>query len=143
MRQKAEHSKAYEYLDKVREARRRVRQLEQRIANLRSLLTDTSAHVTKTRTQSAPGDKMLSITAQIDELEREKVNAEKAAEEIRLEVGMMICRIEDPMAQRVLILRYLEGKNWKKIVNEMRTGNGQVFRFHEIGLSSLERILEL
>ena len=71
------------------------------------------------------------------------MNAEKAAEEIRLEVGMMICRIEDPMAQRVLILRYLEGKNWKKIVNEMRTGNGQVFRFHEIGLSSLERILEL
>jgi len=45
------------------------------------------------------------------------------------------------MVQRVMILRYLDGECWKDVAQKTNYGLSQTFRFNEIGLSELEKLL--
>jgi len=137
-----EYPAAREYLNQVRRAKRRVERLRWRMTNLRMLLTDTAVHPANVpRTGSGDLQKHETIQAEIDELEREIATAEKREREIREEVGITICRLEDPMVQRVMILRYLDGECWKDVAQKTNYGLSQTFRFNEIGLSELEKLL--
>ena len=134
---------AREYLGRARKVKAQMNLLKQRIENLRMMTTDTSVHFAKDRVRhdSADRDKLQTLTAQIDEMERELEGLEQILEDIRLKIGIMICRLSDPFAQRVLIMHYLEYKSWRGIAREVGYSHAQIFRYRDAGLEEVEGIL--
>lgn len=61
---------------------------------------------------------------------------EAHAEKISLAKRMIAC-VEDPRHQLVLQLRYLEGKPWKDIGQQMFYSRPTVIRFHNLGISEI------
>ena len=56
-------------------------------------------------------------------------------------IGIMICRLNDPFIQRVLIMHYLDYKSWRAIAREIGYSHAQIFRYRDAGLAELEEIL--
>ena len=133
---------AKEYLNQVREADQKVEWLRRQVANLRRLTTDTSVHLTDMPHSDSPDQqKLLTILAEIDELERQIPIAEKKAESIRQEVGYLICRIHDQTVQDILTFRYMEGQYWKDIAQKTGYSIPHVRRFNAAGLAELNQLL--
>ena len=143
MKDKLKYPKAYEYLNRVKEAEEYSDWLRKRMDNLRMLLTDTSIHLDGMPHGGSPDlQKHETIQAEIDELERELAEAEVSAWKIRMEVGLMICRLSDPTGQKVLLCRYIELQDWKKIANEIGYSISQAHKLEKEALTELEEILE-
>ena len=140
---KYEYPVACEYLGRVREAERHTDWLRERAANMRMLLTDTSVHMTDMPHSDSPNlQKHETLHAEIDELEREIAEAEKAAEDIRIEVGRTVCRLSDPLSQRAIIYHYLHGLSWRETAGKMKFSQTQVYRFRDAGYAELEEMLK-
>ena len=135
---------AQKYLGRVREAERKVEQMEFRKANLRMLLTDTSVHLSDMpRSDSPDPQRHQTIHAEMDALEREIAAARQELEKIREETGMMICRLSRPTTQRVMLLYYFQNKrSWLEVAQELGYSKAQVFRYRNRGLAELEKMLE-
>lgn len=134
---------ACEYLGRVREAERHVDWLRQRVANMRMLLTDTSVHLTDMPHSDSPDlQKDQAIYAEIDAMEREIAEAEASAKDTRLEIGKTVCRLSDPVIQRILLLYYLENKSWRDVAGEMNYSPAQTYRYRDVGYAELEEILK-
>ena len=130
------------FLSRVREAERKVERLKGWVVNLRTLATNTGGSVTgMPREGEQDQQRILTIIAKIDEIERKIEKAEEEAKDIRMNVGITICRIEDPQAQRVLLLHYLENKSWKDIAVAQQYSIAQIYRFRDKGYADLEEIL--
>lgn len=143
MRNISTYPTACEYLGRVRQADRHVEWLRERVANMRMLLTDTSVHLTDMPHSDSPDQqKNLTLLAEIDEMEREIKEAAATAKETRLEVGMTVCRLSDPIIQKVLLLHYLEGKSWRDVAGEIRYSPAQTYRFRDAGYAELEEMLK-
>ena len=107
------------------------------------LLTDTSVHLSDMPRSSSPDlQRHQTVYAQIDEMERDREEAEKKLNAIRLEIGSTVSRLSDPASQQVLMLRYLNGEKWKEIAVETGYSIPRVNQFRDIGMEELERILE-
>ena len=77
-----EYPLATDYLNRVREADERVQWLRERANNMRMCLTDSSAKMTHTpHGGSADQQKILTILAEVDEMQEKIAEAEVAAEE--------------------------------------------------------------
>ena len=140
---KYEYPVACEYLGRVREAERHVDWLRQRVENMRMLLTDTSVHLTDMPHSDSPDlQKHETLHAEIDELEREIAEAEKAKDDIRIEVGRIVCRLSDPLSQRAIIYHYLQGLSWRETAVQMKFSQTQVYRFRDAGYAELEEMLK-
>ena len=130
------------YLGRVKAVEQKVKLLEMRIENMRLLLTGTSVQLSDMpRSDSPDQEKMATLYAEIDELEREKAQAEAEAESIRIEVGRMICRLSDPLAQKVLMLYYLEHLNWRAVTENAHLCISQVYQHRDQGYAELEKSL--
>jgi len=139
---KKSYPAARTFLERVRIADRKVEDMTMRIENLRMLLTDRSVHLSDMPRGSSPDQqRMQTVFAEIDELEREKAQAEAEAEVLRIEVGRMICRVSNPYSQKVLMLHYLENKQWSDIGSEVGYGRHQVYRARNAGYAELEKML--
>ena len=139
---KQEYPLAKAFLERVREAERKVSSLEMRIENLRMLLTGRTVQLSDMPHSDSPDqEKMATLFADIDELEREKAQAEAEAEAIRIEVGRMICRLSDPLAQKVLMLHYLEHLNWRAVTEKSHLCISQVYQHRNQGYAELEKSL--
>lgn len=116
--------------------------MKERVLNLRMLLTDTSVHLTDMPHSDSPDlQKHETLHAEIDELEREITVAEKSKQEVVTEVGMMLTRLQDPLGQCALILYYLEKKRWTEVTEKMQFSIAQTYRFRDVGLAELEKLL--
>lgn len=143
MKYKSGYPLACEYLGRVREAERNVERMKERVLNLRMLLTDTLVHMTDMPHSDSPDlQKHETLHAEIDELEREIAVAEKAKQDVRTEIGMMLTRLKEPLGQRALILYYLEKKRWIEVADKMQFSIAQTYRFRNAGLGELEALLE-
>ena len=130
------------YLEQIREADRNVNRLRSRLFNLRMLTTDTSVHLTDMPHSGSPDQqKLATLLAKIDELERQIPEAEQAARDIRYEVGNLIDEIPNEEAALVMIHRYVDGKPWQQIISEIGFATTKTYALHEKGLAALEEIL--
>ena len=142
MKYKSGYPMACEYLSRVRESERNVERMKERVLNLRMLLTDTSVHLTDMPHSDSPDlQKHETLHAEIDALEREIENAEATAVDIRLDVGRTVCRLSDPMSQRVLLLHYLEGMKWKEVAEKIRYSVPRVYQLRDAGIQELDQML--
>jgi len=135
---------AQKYLGRVREAERKVEQMEFRKANLRMLLTDTSVHLSDMpRSDSPDPQRHQTIHAEMDALEREIASARQELEKTREETGMMVCRLSRPTTQRVMLLYYFQNKrSWLEVAQELGYSKAQVFRYRDEGFAELEKMLK-
>ena len=53
----------------------------------------------------------------------------------------VICQGDNPMAQRVLLFQYINGKSWKEIISVTGCCRSRVFQFRDTGLGEIARIL--
>jgi len=137
-----EFPEACAFLEQVKESEQRVQQLEMRIENLRMLTTDTSVHLSDMpHTPSPDQQKLLTLLANIDELERELEQAKQEMQKVRMSVGSTICQIEDPLIQRILLLRYLYGNTWSEIQKALPCSNSTIYRFRDEGVEILDQLL--
>ena len=140
---KKSYPAARTFLERVRIADRKVEDMRMRIENLRMLLTDRSVHLSnKPRGSSPDQQRMQTVFAEIDALEREKAQAEAEAEALRIEVGRMICQVSDPHSQKVLMMYYLDHLTWNEISDKVKYSRTQMHRFTEKGYTELENILK-
>ena len=143
MTDKKTYPLARAYLGRVQEADRIVERLRLQVANLRMLTTDTSVHYsTMPHADSPDQQKLLTLLARIDELERRIPAAEKAAMDIRYEVGNLIVGIPNETIARILLLLYVDRKSWNQILPEIGYGRSRAFYLRDQGLAALEAILK-
>ena len=81
------------------------------------------------------------IQAEIDELECDLAEAEVSAWKIRMEVGLMICRLSDPTGQKVLIHRFIQHEEWKTVSQKTGYSISLIFKCKDEAMSELEKIL--
>ncbi len=135
-----EYPLATDYLNRVREEDERVQWLRERANNMRMCLTDSSARMTHTPHSGSPDQqKILTILAEVDEMQEKIAEAEVAAEATRLEVGRTICALSDSTCQKVLMLYYIGKRNWQEISDEIGYSPTHVYRLRDMGLAELEK----
>ena len=62
-------------------------------------------------------------------------------EAVRLETALMICRLHDPIYQRILTLRYIDNRKWNEIMDELGYSRSRVFEMYEDALCAMEKLL--
>ena len=140
--EKKDYPLARAYLGRVQDAYRQVEQLSQQIANLRMLTTDTSVHLTDMPHADSPDQqKLLTILAEIDELEGTLTDVRAQANVIRLYVGKGISRINNRNTQKVLMRHYCDRITWEAVAAELKWSLASIYRHRNSGLAELEKLL--
>lgn len=124
---------AKEYLSKGRELYFKIKNHELIIENLKRLEQSIPTPqfdqevVDHTRSFKAPFEKW--IIMRIDWENTVKKEKEKLVK-IQKEVAEVIMRIDDISYQSILMLRYVEFKNWTDIATELSFSNSYVYKLH-------------
>ena len=135
---------AHAYLNRVRDADRKVDRLFARLDNLRLLTTDTAVHYSDMPRACSPDQqKLATILAKIDDIDRQIPEAVRVADAIKYEVGNTIDEIQvsDDEAAKVLILRYVNRMPWQQVCSEIGYASAKAFRLRDQGLAALEEYL--
>ena len=130
-------------MDRLRDAEYRVEMIRDKRDTLRMMTTDISAHLSgMPRSDSPDQQKILTILAEIDELEEKLVSAEEALQAIRLETASMFCRVTHPIGRKALLLYYVEHKHWWMISRTLHIGDSSIFKLRRKSLAELEALLK-
>ncbi len=132
---------AVEYLNQIQEAKVRVRKLKARILNLEAMVTDDAYHLNGPIGKGqVDRDKTGTLIAAKCDAEQELAEADRAAAQILDEVGMAISRIENPDAQDVIKMRYVDGMKYDEIASEKKYSVQRIYQLRRSGIEEVERM---
>ena len=83
------------------------------------------------RVQSSPSDRMSEIMGEVDELDQEIEDLRELLRLKRQEVADLSRRELDEQACRVIILRYIDGLQWRDVAAAVHKSERTVFRIHK------------
>jgi DNA-directed RNA polymerase specialized sigma subunit len=83
------------------------------------------------RVQSSPSDRMSEIMGEVDELDQEIEDLRELLRQRRQEVADLSRRELDEQACRVVILRYIDGLQWRDVAAAVHKSERTVFRIHK------------
>ena len=83
------------------------------------------------RVQSSPSDRMSEIMGEVDELDQEIEDLRELLRLRRQEVADLSRRELDEQACRVIILRYIDGLQWRDVAAAVHKSESTVFRIHK------------
>ena len=83
------------------------------------------------RVQSSPSDRMCEIMGEVDELDQEIEDLRELLRETRQQVAEVSRRELDEQACRVIILRYIDGLQWRDVAAAVHKSERTVFRIHK------------
>jgi DNA-directed RNA polymerase specialized sigma subunit len=83
------------------------------------------------RVQSSPSDRMSEIMGEVDELDQEIEDLRELLRQRRQEVADLSRRELDEQACRVIILRYIDGLQWRDVAAAVHKSERTVFRIHK------------
>lgn len=83
------------------------------------------------RVQSSPSDRMSEIMGEVDELDQEIEDLKEQLRETRQQVAEVSRRELDEQACRVIILRYIDGLQWRDVAAAVHKSERTVFRIHK------------
>lgn len=83
------------------------------------------------RVQSSPSDRMSEIMGEVDELDQEIEDLRELLRLRRQEVADLSRRELDEQACRVIILRYIDGLQWRDVAAAVHRSESTVFRIHK------------
>ena len=128
------------YLQEVRNERLEIRQLEERIEELRMSLLPSAIRYDKPQIQTSPEDPMLKIEAEISELEDDL--REKLGRLVRRYRGAvrLISRLESSIHRSVLWEYYLNSDKptWDVVADKMGYSKERLYQLHAEAIDRLE-----
>lgn len=83
------------------------------------------------RVQSSPSDRMSEIMGEVDELDQEIEDLKELLRQRRQEVADLSRRELDEQACKVIILRYIDGLQWRDVAAAVHKSERTVFRIHK------------
>jgi DNA-directed RNA polymerase specialized sigma subunit len=93
------------------------------------------------RVQSSPSDRMSEIMGEVDELDQEIEDLRELLRQRRQEVADLSRRELDEQACRVIILRYIDGLQWRDVAAAVHKSESTVFRIHKDATDIFEGLL--
>ena len=134
---------AKQYLDQIRNYQRRIDRINDEIARLESVATNTTQNLTgmphnPSPSQSRMADAVCKIIDKQNELRIEK----NKMESLRMEATALIAQLENADYRDLLGKRYLESKAWEDIIYEMGFERSWVYRIHQKALAEVQKALE-
>jgi len=129
---------AKKYLEQINGVSLRLRSLASQRRSLEDALYNVSPTLTHTPRPPTPDVHRMSglVAAKLDVENAMEVASEKLAE-----VHKTINRVPDTCCQAVLVARYVDGKRWGDIANEVGFSLSRVYDYHRLGLEYIELLL--
>lgn len=131
-----------EYLKQYRRITEQIRQLDNDVAEL---MEERSS--IQIRTDGMPGGN--EVAKRVEELairivDLEKQNLAKRNELLskREEVRQIILAVPNAKLSKLLDLRYVHGKTWEEIADEIETATRHVYRLHGLALLEAGKVME-
>ena len=130
---------AKQFLDGIRNMRMAIDSKKAKIAVLREIATNTSAHLTgMPHNPSSEKSPMANAVCKIVDLERDIAELEQQRQ---MAIGTL-CEMEDSDLCTILVKRYVQEKSWEDISAEMYFSVRWAFKLHKKALASLEKQLK-
>ena len=129
---------AKKYLEQINAVNLRLRSLASQRRSLEDALYNVSPKLTHTpRAPSRDVHRMSGLVAAKLDVENEM---ETASDKLA-EVHKTINRVPDTCCQAVLVARYVDGKRWGDIANEVGFSQSRIYDFHRLGLEHIACLL--
>lgn len=127
-----------EYLDRPETLRLEICRKQARIATLRRLATRFSAAPRGVRVRTSPDPtQMQAFLAEAADEEREVRRLEEQRQQALAGAALLISRLPDEKAARILELRYLDRLPWEEIISRSGCYASRVFLLHRQALDAL------
>lgn len=136
---------AKEYLSQVHKLNQRIDSRLEQLERLKSLAMRVSTNITQQRVSGGNGveSPMEKALTKIIDLENEINKEIDQFIGLKQEIMGTIRKVEDVNCQLVLEKRYVSGKQWEDISNELGYSISGVFRIHGQALKEIGKILKV
>lgn len=135
-------SEVYNFLTKHRRTKARIVCIDELISDLRLMMQPSAIRYDLDKVQSSPKDPMAEYAVRLMELEVEKAELQRRYLKERDEVEAAINTMNDIYIQQVMTMRYLNGRAWDDIIEQMPFVDRTIFRFHKTGLQGISKYLD-
>ena len=133
---------AKEFLRNLRKTEIEIRALRMQIEKLRSEAEGVKAMTISDMPKGGQPKDAAEIIAEVADLQRTRYERTLERMEKREQAMVVITRMEDGEQRAVLVMRYVLGKSWDDIVDEMHYSFATVFRLHGAALQSFEQHMQ-
>lgn len=138
-RQKIENERKKEYLWGYRKACKRLAVLEEQLVSIQQV--EASAKTQQLSDMPKGGGHQTDLSdllVKIENWQRKIDEAKVTAMSIKVDIETKITEMTDPNEQKVLRMRYIEGKKWNAIAEEMKYSWRQVINIHGSALLNVQ-----
>ena len=134
---------AREYLEQYLRKTEQIEALQDKIAEIRACAEKCTSVLSPTPGGNAHNDSRLEqLVVKIDSMEQQLGILWEERGRIYIEIVTLLCEIPTDACRRLLELRYLEGKTYDEIAEEILMGNTYIYRTLRQGIQETEAILE-
>lgn len=134
---------AREFLGRYRAAQEDIRRAERLIKKVNEQLEVQGVNTTSERVQSSStDDRTARLVAELVDARTDLEDAKERALRVMREINSLIELIPDPQQKRLVELRYLEGRTWEDIANEIHVSYRHVFRVRSNAFEAVDGILD-
>ena len=116
---------------------RRVDTIKEQIEHYKSLVNDCSVTYSDSPKSTASNYKLEECTQKIMDLQEELCEAMADLVDVTCEISRAIQKIENYDYQDLLVKRYVLGKTWEKIAEEMNYSEQHIHRLHGEALKKI------
>ena len=117
---------------------RRVETIREQIEHYKALVNDCSVTYSDSPKSTASNYKLEDCTQKIMDLQEELCSTMADLVDVTCEIGKAIQKLDNYDYQDLLVKRYVLGKPWEKIAEEMNYGIRNVHRLHGEALREIK-----
>ena len=142
MNRAEQETRARVFLNRLGRIARRLKLKREQVQALHELATSATAQISDMPRSDSPNlQRLETLVCRIADLDAEIQQESVEMEAVRLETALMICRLHDPIYQRILTLRYIDNRKWNEIMDELGYSRSRIFEMHEDALCAMEKLL--
>lgn len=133
---------AREYLYRAFYLRLQIREVQERIEELRHRMSSVGAiRYDKLNVQSSPDDPMVMYIQRLLDAEKELIRLEGELSDAYKEIMDKLEQMDSDLYKTILMKRYLQGKPLKKIAQEIHYSEGYVCILHTAALKAFATLM--
>ena len=117
---------------------RRVETIKEQIEHYKALVNDCSVTYSDSPKSTASNYKLEECTQKIMDLQEELCSAMADLVDVTCEIARAIQKLDNYDYQDLLVMRYVLGKTWEKIAEDMNYGIRNVHRLHGEALREIK-----
>ncbi len=129
---------AKEFLMRGINLERRVETIREQIEHYKALVNDCSVTYSDSPKSTASNYRLEECTQKIMDLQEELCSAMADLVDVTCEIGKAIQKLDNYDYQDLLVNRYVLGKTWEKIAEDMNYGIRNVHRLHGEALREIK-----